>query len=55
MRDKHVGFVVEQEMWEQIHAAAADEYRTTSNLLYRIVKNWLRKHPSKQEKKGSRS
>lgn len=55
MRNKHVGFVVEQEMYEQLHAAARDEYRSVSNLLYRMTKNWLRKHSSKQKRKGSGS
>jgi len=52
MKNKHVGFVVELEIYEKLHAIAASECRSLSNLLYRIIKKWLRKHSSKSQKKA---
>ena len=48
MKNKHVGFVVEQELHDQLRAAARDEGRSISNLLYVIVKKWLKKYSSKK-------
>lgn len=48
MRNKHVGFVVEQELHDQLRVAAHNEGRSVSNLLYVILKKWLKKHSSKK-------
>ncbi len=48
MKNKHVGFVIEQELQDQLRAAAREEGRSGSNLLYVIVKRWLKKHSSKK-------
>ena len=48
MRNKHIGFVVEPEMRRELRAIAAGEYRSLSNLIYHIVKNWLRKRAAKK-------
>lgn len=48
MKDKHVGFVVEPEMRRELRAIAVAEYRSLSNLLYQIVKDWLRERAAKK-------
>ena len=52
MRNKHVGFVVEQELHDQLRATARDEGRSVSNLLYVIVKKWLKKHSLKKQERA---
>jgi len=52
MKSKHLGFVAEPEMYEELRSIAKSEYRSLSNLLYRIVKNWLRRYSSKKKKEA---
>lgn len=52
MKTKHIGFVAEPEIQEELRAIARSECRSVSNLLYRIVKNWLKRHSSELKKKA---
>lgn len=52
MKTKHIGFVAEPEIHEKLRAIARSEYRSVSNLVYRIVKKWLKKHSSEKKKKA---
>lgn len=48
MKTKHIGFVAEPEMQEKLRAIARSESRSVSNLLYMIVKKFLKKHSAKK-------
>ncbi len=48
MRNKHIGFVVEPEMRRELRAIAAAEYRSLSNLIYHIIKEWLESRRGKK-------
>lgn len=52
MKSKHIGFVAEPEMQQELRAVARSEYRSVSNLIYHIVKQFLKKHSSEQKKKA---
>ena len=52
MKNKHIGFVVEQEIYDRLHEIAKDEYRSISMLLYVIVKKWLKRYSSKKKKES---
>lgn len=48
MRNKHIAFMVEPGMLRELRAIAATEYRSLSNLIYHIVKDWLWKRHAKK-------
>jgi hypothetical protein len=41
MRNKHVAFMAEPGMLQELRAIASAQNRSLSNLIYQIVKNWL--------------
>ncbi len=48
MRNKHIAFMAEPGMLQELRAIAAAEYRSLSNLIYHVIKEWLESRRGKK-------